>query len=278
MDQSNGRRTSDDGGGRRTGGDGMSGVSAGLEAGSGSRPGRGTARGEPRGGGSAPPDLPRRLAAEVVGTALLLAVVVGSGIMGERLAGGDAALAMVANAVATGAGLAVLGLAFGPVSGAHFNPAVTLVFRLRRELGGRDALSYVLAQFAGALAGVMLAHAMFGEPLLAASVQARGGGGPWLGEFVAAFGLLTVILGCRRARPEAAPFAVGLFITAGHWFTSSSSFANPAVTAARMLTDTFTGIAPADAPAFIAAQLAGAAAAAGFFRWLHSTARDGRAP
>ena len=220
-------------------------------------------------------DLPRRLAAEAVGAALLVATVVGSGIMGERLAGGNDGLALLANTLATGAGLVVLILAFGPVSGAHLNPAVTFAFWLRRELGAREALFYALAQCAGGLAGVMLAHAMFGEPLLAAGFQARGGGGRWLGEFVAGFGLLTAILGCLRTRPEAVPFAVGLFITAGIWFTSSSAFANPAVTAARAFTDTFTGIAPADAPAFIAAQLAGAAAATGFFRWLEPPAPGG---
>ena len=213
-------------------------------------------------------DLPRRLAAETVGTALLLAAVVGSGVMGERLAGGRDAVALLGNTLATGAGLAVLILVFRPVSGAHFNPAVTLSFRLRRELGGRDALLYTLAQLVGGLAGVMLAHAMFGEPLLTASATARSGGGQWLGEFVASFGLLAAILGCLRTRPEAVPFAVGLFITAGIWFTSSTAFANPAVTVARSFTDTFAGIAPADAPAFIAARLAGAAAAIGFFRWL----------
>ena len=213
-------------------------------------------------------DLPRRLAAETVGTALLLAAVVGSGVMGERLAGGRDAVALLGNTLATGAGLAVLILVFRPVSGAHFNPAVTLSFRLRRELGGRDALLYTLAQLVGGLAGVMLAHAMFGEPLLTASATARSGGGQWLGEFVASFGLLAAILGCLRTRPEAVPFAVGLFITAGIWFTSSTAFANPAVTVARSFTDTFAGIAPADAPAFIAARLAGAAAAIDFFRWL----------
>ena len=217
-------------------------------------------------------DLPRRLAAEVVGTALLLATVVGSGITGERLAGGNDAVALLANTLATGAGLVVLILVFGPASGAHLNPAVTFSFWLRRELGGRDALFYVPAQCAGGLAGVMLAHAMFGEPLLTAGVQARGGGGQWLGECVASFGLLSAILGCLRTRPEAVPFAVGLFITAGCWFTSSSAFANPAVTAARSFTDTFAGIAPADAPVFIAAQLGGAAAATGFFHWLEPAA------
>ena len=214
--------------------------------------------------------LARRLAAEAVGTALLLAVVVGSGIMGERLADGNDAIALLGNTLATGAGLVVLILVFGPVSGAHFNPAVTLAFWLRRETAAQDALLYVLVQFAGGLAGVMLAHVMFSEPLLVEGVKARTGGGQWLGEFIAAFGLLAAILGCLRTRPEAVPFAVSLFITAGYWFTSSTSFANPAVTVARACTDTFAGIAPAHAPAFIVAQLAGAAAATGFFRWLEA--------
>ena len=213
-------------------------------------------------------DLPRRLAAEALGTALLLAVVVGSGIMGERLAGGNDAIALLGNTIATGAALVVLILVFGAISGAHFNPAVTLAFSLRREITGRDALLYVLVQAAGGIVGVMAAHFMFGEPLLVEGVKSRTGGGQWLGEFVATFGLLAAILGCLRTRPEAVPWAVGLFITAGYWFTSSTSFANPAVTIARSFTDTFSGIAPGDAPGFIAAQLAGAAAATAVFGWL----------
>ena len=217
-------------------------------------------------------DLPRRLVAETLGTALLLAVVVGSGIMGERLAEGNDAIALLANTIATGAALVVLILVFGPLSGAHFNPAVTLAFRLRRELTSGDAAGYVLAQLAGGILGVMAAHAMFGEPLLVEGVKARAGAGQWLGEFVATFALLAAILGCLRTRPEAVPYAVGLIITAGYWFTSSTSFANPAVTVARSFTDTFAGIAPAHAPAFIAAQLVGALAATLLFRWLERPA------
>ena len=220
------------------------------------------------------PALSRRLAAEALGTAFLLATVVGSGIMGERLADGNDAIALLGNTAATGAILVVLILVFGPVSGAHFNPAVTLVFSLRREIAARGAVLYVLVQIGGGLAGVVAAHYMFGEPLLVEGVKARTGGGQWLGEFVATFGLLATILGCLRARPAAVPYAVGLFITAGYWFTSSTSFANPAVTVARSFTDTFSGIAPGDAPAFIAAQIAGALAAAAVFAWLG--AEDGR--
>ena len=220
-------------------------------------------------------DLPRRLAAEALGTALLLAVVVGSGIMGERLAGGNDAIALLGNTIATGAALVVLILVFGAISGAHFNPAVTLAFSLRREIAGRDAVLYVVVQVAGGLAGVMAAHLMFGEPLLVEGVKNRTGGGQWLGEFVATFGLLAAILGCLRARPEAVPWAVGLFITAGYWFTSSTSFANPAVTIARSFTDTFSGIAPGDAPGFIAAQIAGALAATAVFGWLWAERRPG---
>ena len=220
-------------------------------------------------------DLPRRLAAEALGTALLLAAVVGSGIMGERLAGGNDAIALLGNTIATGAALIVLILIFGAISGAHFNPAVTLAFSLRCEIAGRDAVLYVVVQVAGGLAGVMAAHLMFGEPLLVEGVKSRTGGGQWLGEFVATFGLLATILGCLRARPEAVPWAVGLFITAGYWFTSSTSFANPAVTIARSFTDTFSGIAPGDAPGFIAAQAAGALAATAVFGWLWAERRPG---
>ena len=224
-------------------------------------------------------DLPRRLAAEALGTALLLAVVVGSGIMGERLADGNDAIALLGNTIATGAALVVLILVFGAISGAHFNPAVTLAFSLRREITGRDAALYVLVQAAGGLVGVMAAHFMFGEPLLVEGVKSRTGGGQWLGEFVATFGLLAAILGCLRTRPEAVPWAVGLFITAGYWFTSSTSFANPAVTIARSFTDTFSGIAPGETPGFIAAQLAGAAAATAVFGWLWAErGRGGSSP
>ena len=210
----------------------------------------------------------RRLAAEALGTGFLLATVVGSGIMAETLAGGNVALALLGNTIATGAILAVLILIFGPISGAHFNPAVTLAFLIRREIGARDAAVYVAVQIAAGLAGVLVAHLMFGEPAFAASVKARTGIGQWTGEFVATFGLVATILGTVRFRPDAVPYAVGLFITAGYWFTSSTSFANPAVTIARSLTDTFSGIMPAHAPGFVLAQLAGAAAAALVFRWL----------
>ena len=210
----------------------------------------------------------RKLAAEALGTAFLLATVVGSGIMAETLAGGNVALALLGNTIATGAILAVLILVFGPVSGAHFNPAVTLAFLIRREIGARDAAIYVLVQIAAGLAGVVVAHVMFGEPAFAASATARTGIGQWTGEFVAAFGLVATILGTVRFRPDAVPYAVGLFITAGYWFTSSTSFANPAVTIARSLTDTFSGIMPAHAPGFVLAQLAGAVAATLIFRWL----------
>ena len=223
-------------------------------------------------------DLPRRLAAEALGTAFLLAVVVGSGIMGERLAGGNDAIALLGNTIATGAGLVVLILVFGAISGAHFNPAVTLAFSVRREIGARDAVLYVIVQIVGGIVGVMAAHFMFGEPLLVEGVKARTGAGQWAGEFVAAFGLLASILGCLRTRPEAVPYAVGLFITAGYWFTSSTSFANPAVTIARSFTHTFAGIAPGDAPAFIAAQIVGALAATAIFAWLWSEHRSGGAP
>ena len=221
--------------------------------------------------------LPRRFAAEALGTAFLLATVVGSGIMGESLAGGTVALALLGNTVATGAILMVLILIFGPVSGAHFNPAVTLSFVLQGGIGRRDALAYLLAQVLGGLAGVAVAHVMFDAPLLMASSTARTGPGQWTGEFVATFGLVATIIGCLKARPEAVPYAVGLFITAGYWFTSSTSFANPAVTVARAFTDTFSGIRPLDAPAFILFELLGAVAATLVFRWLWAENR-GAAP
>jgi len=210
----------------------------------------------------------RRLAAEFIGTALLLAIVVGSGIMGERLSGGSDGLALLANTVATGAGLVVLILVFGPVSGAHFNPVVTLVLWLRRELDAVMAAAYVVAQIAGAVAGVLIAHAMFDEAVLQVSMKAREGAGQFISEAVATFGLIATIMGCSRARPEVTPFAVGLYITSAYWFTASTSFANPAVTLARSLSDTFAGIAPASVPAFIAAQLFGALLALVVFRWL----------
>ena len=220
-------------------------------------------------------DLPRRLAAEFLGTAFLLATVIGSGIMGEALAGGNDAIALLGNTVATGAILAVLILIYGPISGAHFNPAVTLSFLMRRRLRARQASLYVAAQLLGGLLGAVTAHVMFGEPLLAASTTARTGAGQWVAEGVATFGLLATILGCARFRPESVAYAVGLFIAAGYWFTSSTSFANPAVTIARSLTDTFSGIRPLDAPGFIAAQLAGAVLATLALGWLLRT-RDER--
>jgi glycerol uptake facilitator-like aquaporin len=212
--------------------------------------------------------LSRKLVAEWLGTALLVAVVIGSGIMGERLSGGSVGLALLANTMATGAILVVIILVFGNISGAHFNPAVTLVFLLRREIAAGEALLYVIAQVIGGVAGAAVAHIMFAEPLFSLSTTARTGLAQWVAEFVATFGLLATILGCLRTRPSAIPYAVGLFISAGYWFTSSTSFANPAVTIARALSDTFAGIAPTDAPAFIAAQLIGAATAMALFAWL----------
>ncbi|HEX8634096.1 MAG TPA: MIP/aquaporin family protein [Pyrinomonadaceae bacterium] len=214
------------------------------------------------------PTLARRMTAEACGTALLLAAVVGSGIMGERLAGGNVAVALLANTLATGAALAALILTFGHISGAHFNPAVTLADASQGGLAWRDAPAYLGAQIMGAFAGVAAAHVMFGEPLFAASRHAREGGAQVFAEAVATFGLLSVIWGCARTRSAAAPFAVAAYVTAACWFTSSTSFANPAVTLARTATDTFAGIRTADAPAFIIAQLAGAAAATALFRWL----------
>lgn len=212
--------------------------------------------------------LARRVAAEAIGTALLLATVVGSGIMGERLSGGSVGLALLANALATGAGLVAFILALGPISGAHFNPVVTAVEAARGALPLREAPAYFVVQIVGAFAGVLVAHAMFGEPIFQVSRHVRAGGGQLIGEFVATFGLLAVIAGCGRARPSAVPFAVGAYITAAYWFTSSTSFANPAVTLARAATDTFAGIRPADVPAFVVAQIAGGSAAFVAFRWL----------
>jgi glycerol uptake facilitator-like aquaporin len=218
-------------------------------------------------------DMPRRLAAEFIGTAFLLATVVGSGIMGETLAGGNDAIALLGNTVATGAILVVLILVFGPISGAHFNPAVTFAFLMRREISPGDAATYVVVQVIAALAGVFVAHLMFGEPAFTASTNVRTGVGNWTGEFVATFGLLAAILGALRFRPETVPYAVGLFITAGYWFTSSTSFANPAVTIARGFTDTFSGIQPADVPLFIVAQFVGALAATLVFAWFAAGGR-----
>jgi len=209
----------------------------------------------------------RRLVAEFIGTAFLLATVIGSGIMGDTLSDGNVAVALLGNTIATGAILAVLILVFGPISGAHFNPAVTLVFLIRREIKSRDASVYVAVQIVAALFGVFIAHVMFGEPSFSASLNERTGIGKWTGEFVATFGLIATILGCLRARPEAIPYAVGLFITAGYWFTSSTSFANPAVTVARSFSNTFAGIRPEDAPMFILIQFGAAIIAALVFRW-----------
>lgn len=223
-------------------------------------------------------DLPRRLTAEAIGTAMLLATVVGSGIMGERLAAGSTAIALLGNTIATGAILVVLILMFGPISGAHFNPAVTLSFLIRREIDARSAGLYVAVQVVAGILGVWVAHLMFEEAVLQASTNARTGPAQWLSEGVATFGLVATILAVLRWRAEAVPFAVGLFITAGYWFTASTSFANPAVTVARSLTDTFSGIAPPDAPGFIAAQLAGAVVATLAMGWLlrRAPAPEGR--
>ncbi len=214
-------------------------------------------------------DLPRRAAAEAVGTAMLLATVVGSGIMGERLSGGNVAVALLANTLATGAILVALILTFGPVSGAHFNPAVTLADASQRGLAWRDVPSYLGAQVVGAFAGVAAADVMFELPVFFASGKVRAGGAQLFSEFVATFGLLSVIWGCVRLKQKSVvPFAVAAYITAAYWFTSSTSFANPAVTLARSASDTFAGIRPADVPGFVVAQLLGAAAATLLFRWL----------
>lgn len=214
------------------------------------------------------PRFSHRLASEWIGTAALLTAVVGSGIMGERLAGGNVAIALLANAVATGAALAVLILTFGGISGAHFNPVVTVAVASRGELSWRDALAYVGAQVTGAFAGVVCAHAMFSEPLLAWSTHERSGSAQAFSEVVATFGLLTVIFSVAKRRPDAIPWAVGAYITGAYWFTSSTSFANPAVTLARAATNTFAGIRPNDVPMFVLAQIAGATAATLLSRWL----------
>jgi glycerol uptake facilitator-like aquaporin len=219
-------------------------------------------------------DLPRRLVAEALGTALLVATVVGSGIMAESLTK-DVALALLGNTLPTGAILVVLITILGPISGAHFNPAVTLVFALRRELTLREASSYALTQVAGGIAGTMLAHAMFALPLLDASLKIRTGGAQWLAEGVAAFGLVATILAGIRFERAAVPWLVGLYITAAYWFTSSTSFANPAVAIARSLTNTFSGIRPTDLPGFIAAELGGAVAALLLMSWLLRAGGEG---
>lgn len=210
----------------------------------------------------------RRLIGELLGTALLLAAVVGSGIMGERLSGGNVAIALLANTIATGAALATLIFTFGPVSGAHFNPAVTLADASQGGIAWREVPGYIAAQLMGALFGVFAAHLMFGEAVVQVSQHMRSGPSQLFSEFVATFGLLSVIRGCGRLRTEALPMAVGLYITGAYWFTASTSFANPAVTLARAFTNSFAGIRPVDAPGFIAAQFAGALAATILFRWL----------
>jgi glycerol uptake facilitator-like aquaporin len=212
--------------------------------------------------------LGRRLASEALGTALLLATIVGSGIMAERLAGGNVALALLGNTIPTGAMLVVLIWIFGPVSGAHFNPIVTLAFFVRREMRGRLAALYVVVQLVGAILGVYAAHLMFAEPVMQISTKLRDGPAQAFSEFVAAFGLVLTIFGTLKHRPETTPIAVGLYITAAYWFTASTSFANPAVTIARSLTNTFAGIAPSSVPLFIAAQVAGAGAALLVCAWL----------
>ncbi|MEM9604506.1 MAG: MIP/aquaporin family protein [Pseudomonadota bacterium] len=219
---------------------------------------------------STSPSSAQKLVAEGLGTAVLLATVVGSGIMAERLADGSVALALLGNTLPTGAILVVLILAFGPISGAHFNPAVTLVFRLRGELGTAEGLRYVVAQVLGGVVGVIVANLMFEMPAVSVSTTGRTGSGQWLGEFVATAGLIGTILSCVRYRPDSVALAVGLYITAAYWFTSSTSFANPAVTVARTLSDSFAGIAPIDAPAFIALQLIAAVLTLKLFTWLHA--------
>jgi glycerol uptake facilitator-like aquaporin len=214
------------------------------------------------------PSLARRAFAEWLGTAFLLAAVVGSGIMAERLAGGNSGLALLCNTIATGAILVVLILMFGPVSGAHFNPAVTLVFALRSEVTWTDAAVYAVAQVAGAIVGVGIAHMMFELPVWQLSLTERTGTGQWVAEAVATFGLLSTIFGVGAHRPAAIPYAVGLYITSAYWFTASTSFANPAVTIARSLSDTFAGIASGGVFAFIVAQIAGALLATALARWL----------
>lgn len=211
----------------------------------------------------------RRLAAEFIGTAMLLMAVVGSGIMAERLAGGNIAVALLANSIATGAALVALILTFAPISGAHLNPVVTISGWLNNSVSRRDAALYIGVQFAGAVVGVALANVMFDLPVFFVSTKIRSSGSQWLAEFIAAFGLVGVIVSCsRRQKPVVVPFAVAAYITAAYWFTSSTSFANPAVTVARTLSDTFAGIRPLDVPAYIAAQSCGGVTASYIFRWL----------
>lgn len=213
----------------------------------------------------------QRLVAEFLGTALLLATVIGSGIMGAKLSGGNDGLALLGNTLPTGAILVVLITVFGPVSGAHFNPAVSAVFWLRGEIISRLAAAYVVAQLCGGVAGVMAAHAMFDLPLLQEATKVRTGSGQWFAEGVATFGLILTILGTLLAKPSAVALNVGLYITAAYWFTASTSFANPAVTIARAFSDTFAGIRPTDVLAFVVAQLLGAVIALAFASWLFRT-------
>jgi glycerol uptake facilitator-like aquaporin len=215
--------------------------------------------------------LERRIFSEWLGTAFLLSAVVGSGIMAQKLAGGNVALALLCNTIPTGAILTVLILIFGPISGAHFNPAVSVAFSIRRELPWSMAIAYIAAQIVGAVAGVWAAHLMFELPMLQFSLTQRTGVGQWFAEAVATFGLLLTIFGCVARTPSATPYAVGLYITSAYWFTASTSFANPAVTIARSLSDTFAGIAPAGVVAFIVAQFVGAVAAVAIARWLWET-------
>ncbi len=206
--------------------------------------------------------------AEWLGTFSLLATVIGSGIMADRLSGGNVAIALLGNTIPTGAILVVLILVFGPISGAHFNPAVTLAFALRKDISKTTSILYVVVQVFGAISGVLIAHVMFDNALIDPSTTIRAGLGQWVGEFVATFGLIGTVLGCLKSRPEAIPYAVGLYITAAYWFTSSTSFANPAVTIARGFSDTFAGIHPASVAAFVAVQLLAALLATFFFKWL----------
>jgi glycerol uptake facilitator-like aquaporin len=223
------------------------------------------------------PPLPQRLGAEFLGTAFLLATVIGSGIMGTRLAAGNTAIALLANAVATGAILVVLITMLGPISGAHFNPAVTAVFAIKKELRASEAIRYVIAQIAGGVVGVLVAHAMFEQSLLQVGTNVRAGPGQWFAEWVATFGLVATILMTLRTRSVSVPTSVGLYITAAYWFTASTSFANPAVTIARALSDTFAGIRPADVPPFVVAQIVGAVMALYVCRWLLAE-RDQKVP
>lgn len=214
------------------------------------------------------PSLSRRLTSEFMGTALLVAAVVGSGIMGERLASGSVAIALLANTIATGAALVALILTFGPISGAHLNPAVTLADAIESGIPWREVPVYVAVQLSGGILGAVLAHLMFGLRWYSLSTHVRSGWSLVLSEFIATFGLLSVVWGCTRTKPNATPFAIAAYITSAYWFTASTSFANPAVTVARALSDTFAGIRPADVPLFLIAQIAGALAATFLFRWL----------